>query len=379
MAPNSEKEIPVKVDEKIVLNQEVEVELDRPAALPGPEYKIVLRWRNIIIFIILHTFSIISLFYLPKLWSTYIYQILLTGAIGFGTTCGSHRLFTHKSYVAKPFLRYILIYLQTLAGQEPIYRWVRDHRVHHKYTDTNADPHNSNRGFFFSHMGWLCCRKHPDVAKYGKRIDMSDLEDDKIIQFQRKIYLPASIVFSIIVPTLITMAFGEHWWEAMNFNILRYTFELHCVWLVNSGAHYWGTKPYEKNISATDTWFVAYFALGEGFHNYHHIFPWDYRTSETKAYWLNLSTMFIDLFAKLGLAHDLKAASPDMIRARVLRTGDGSHKYSKMEKEDIEKQLDNNNLPPKRDHDMFWGWGDGEMTEDDRKDVIISNREEETE
>jgi stearoyl-CoA desaturase (delta-9 desaturase) len=35
-------------------------------------------------------------------------------------------------------------------------------------------------------MGWLCCRKHPDVAKYGKLIDMSDLEDDKVIQWQRK-------------------------------------------------------------------------------------------------------------------------------------------------------------------------------------------------
>lgn len=45
---------------------------------------------------------------------------------------------------------------------------------------------SSNRGFFFSHMGWLCCKKHPDVAKYGKKIDMSDFDDDKVIQFQRK-------------------------------------------------------------------------------------------------------------------------------------------------------------------------------------------------
>jgi fatty-acid desaturase len=64
--------------------------------------------------------------------------------------------------------------------------WVRDHRVHHKYTDTNADPHNSKRGFFFCHIGWLMCQKHPHVKKFGSRIDMSDVESDPVLQFQRK-------------------------------------------------------------------------------------------------------------------------------------------------------------------------------------------------
>lgn len=74
---------------------------------------------------------------------------------------------------------------------------VRDHRVHHKFTDTDADPHNSKRGFFFSHMGWLCCRKHPDVTKFGSKIDMSDLEDDKVIQFQRKLVKKPLDLFKI--------------------------------------------------------------------------------------------------------------------------------------------------------------------------------------
>ena len=39
-----------------------------------------------------------------------------------------------------------------MAGQKNIYYWVRDHRVHHKYSDTDADPHNSHRGFWFAHM-----------------------------------------------------------------------------------------------------------------------------------------------------------------------------------------------------------------------------------
>lgn len=59
-------------------------------------------------------------------------------------------------------------------------------RVHHKFTDTDADPHNSCRGLFFSHIGWLLVKKHPDVKRKGSTIDMSDLERDPIVMFQKK-------------------------------------------------------------------------------------------------------------------------------------------------------------------------------------------------
>jgi len=150
------------------------------------EYKIELKWRNIIAFIYLHASCIVALFFPAKRWTTLAVQLVLTVAIGFGTTAGSHRYFTHRTYRASNFMRRILIVLQTMSGQEPIIRWVRDHRVHHKYTDTDADPHNSKRGLFFSHMGWLCCKKHPDVTKFGKKIDLSDVEADKWLQWQRK-------------------------------------------------------------------------------------------------------------------------------------------------------------------------------------------------
>jgi len=70
--------------------------------------------------------------------------------------------------------------------QNHIYEWVRDHRAHHKFTDTDADPHNSQRGFFFCHIGWLMVRKHPDVKIKGKSIDMSDIEKDPIVVWQRR-------------------------------------------------------------------------------------------------------------------------------------------------------------------------------------------------
>lgn len=104
----------------------------------------------------------------------------------YGISAGAHRYWAHKCYKVTRPLYYILLFLQTTAFQNCVIEWVRDHRVHHKYSDTNADPHNASRGFFFSHMGWLMCKKHPDVIKYGKRVDMTDLTSDPVLQFQKK-------------------------------------------------------------------------------------------------------------------------------------------------------------------------------------------------
>jgi stearoyl-CoA desaturase (delta-9 desaturase) len=79
-----------------------------------------------------------------------------------------------------------IISSQHFAFQNHIYEWSRDHRVHHKFSETDADPHNAKRGFFFSHVGWLLLKKHPDVRNKGKAVDMSDLEKDFVVVFQRR-------------------------------------------------------------------------------------------------------------------------------------------------------------------------------------------------
>lgn len=84
----------------------------------------------------------------------------------------------------------------------------------------------------------------------------------------------------------------------------------------------WGYRPYNLKINARENKFVALSALGEGFHNYHHTFPWDYSTSEL-GWRYNLSTMFIDAMAAIGQAYDLKRAPLSMIEERKekIKTG----------------------------------------------------------
>lgn len=88
-------------------------------------------------------------------------------------------------------------------------------------------------------------------------------------------------------------------------------------------------------------------AFGEGWHNYHHVFPWDYRTAELGKYHFNFTTAFINFFARIGWAYDLKTVSYDIIEKRVKRTGDGTH--------------------------MIWGWGDKDQNRQEIKEAVILN------
>ncbi|GLG96654.1 Acyl-CoA Delta(11) desaturase [Gryllus bimaculatus] len=273
---------------------------------------------------------------------------------GLGITAGAHRLWAHRSYKATWPLRFFLMICQTIAFQNHIYEWVRDHRVHHKYTDTDADPHNSRRGFFFSHMGWLMLRKHPHVRERGQKLDMSDLEADSIVMWQRRYYIPLMVMWCFGIPSWIPSFFwGEQLYVAYYVTLARYTFQLHATWLVNSAAHIWGMRPYDKNISPTQNLGVAIVSLGEGWHNYHHVFPWDYKTAELGNYGTNMTAGFIDCCAKLGLAYNLKSVANEYIRRRAQRTGDGSHT-----------------------HGGVWGWGDKDTSKEDIAAVHISHHKE---
>ena len=150
-----------------------------------PQRQIV--WFNVYFIAMLHLMALYGIYRIPGANPrTWIWSALLHYTAGLGVTAGAHRLWCHRSYKATWPLRFILMLWNCIAGQNDIFEWVRDHRVHHKYSETDADPHNAKRGFFFSHVGWLMVKKHPDVIKKGKQLDLSDLYEDKIVMFQRR-------------------------------------------------------------------------------------------------------------------------------------------------------------------------------------------------
>ncbi|XP_052739572.1 acyl-CoA Delta-9 desaturase-like [Bicyclus anynana] len=303
-------------------------ELKAPHVSEKREWDIV--WRNVIIFISLHLGAIYGTFLLftQAKWATRIFAITVGMASGLGITAGAHRLWSHKSYKAKLPLRILLVVFNTIAFQDSIIHWARDHRVHHKYSDTDADPHNATRGFFFSHIGWLLLRKHPEIKAKGQSIDMSDLWADPLLRFQKKYsyYLILILLASFILPTYIPTLWGESLKNAFFVSaIFRYVTVLNTTWLINSAAHMWGTKPYNKHIHPVESKPVSFVTLGEGFHNYHHAFPWDSKASELGNYVFSFTNIFLDAMAKIGWGYDFRTAPRVLVFKTVQKLGDGSH------------------------------------------------------
>lgn len=145
-----------------------------------------------------------------------------------------------------------------------------------------------------------------------------------------RFYLPSVVLLCFVIPTFVPVYFwGESFVNAYAIcALLRYCAILNATWFVNSIAHLWGMKPYDVRINPAENSFVATLAMGEGFHNYHHTFPQDYSTAEFQ-WFLNFSTLFIDIFAFFGQAYDRKTMPKSLIEMRRKRTGDKSDLVNK--------------------------------------------------
>lgn len=234
-------------------------------------------------------------------WSVVAEVILWYMVSGLGITVGCHRLWTHRSFHARFPTRLLLMLLASIANQGGIYHWSRDHRVHHKECDTDGDPHNIERGFFYSHVGWLMLHKSEDVKKAGRKIDCSDLLQDPVVWIQHRLNPVWDQFWCYVVPGLYGIwRLGSFWEGLLVFGALRWVVTAHATWCVNSVSHTFGYRPY-NNKSATNNLFTALIANGEGWHNFHHAYPYDYTTAE-HPWWksINVSTLVIDILWLLG-------------------------------------------------------------------------------
>ncbi|KAG9626144.1 putative delta-9 desaturase, partial [Aureobasidium melanogenum] len=87
--------------------------------------------------------------------------------------------------------------------------------------------------------------------------------------------------------------------------ILRIFFVQQATFCVNSLAHWLGDQPFDDRNSPRDHVITAIVTLGEGYHNFHHEFPSDYRNAiEWHQY--DPTKWSIWIWKQLGLAYDLK-------------------------------------------------------------------------
>ncbi|MEZ5301583.1 MAG: fatty acid desaturase [Verrucomicrobiales bacterium] len=231
-------------------------------------------------------------------------------------TLGYHRLFSHRAFKAKWPVRLATLLFGSCAFENSALDWSADHRRHHKHVDEEEDPYNINKGFFWAHMGWLLvrlsCRKPEGV---------NDLLKDRMVMWQHRYTHIIGVVVGLILPAAL-----GYWWDGwvgalggfLIAGVARVVAVQHSTFFINSLCHTVGKRPYDTRTSARDSWIMAIFTFGEGYHNYHHSFQHDYRNG-VKPWQYDPTKWVIWALAKLGLASELRRVAPEKIVLTELR------------------------------------------------------------
>jgi stearoyl-CoA desaturase (delta-9 desaturase) len=243
---------------------------------------------------------------------------------GLGVTVGFHRLFTHRSFEAKPWVRYALAIMGSLSVEGPIIRWVADHRRHHAFSDQPGDPHSPHldegpgfkgvaKGLWHAHMGWFWSDEQTSANRWAP-----DLVKDPVLRKIDSLF-PLWVVISFALPPIIGFAVtGTLKGAVLAFlwgSLARIFLLHHVTWSVNSICHFYGSRPYQTTDFSTNNWALAIVSFGESWHNNHHAFPTSAVHGLGKGQ-IDASAGFITLLQKLHLVQDVKHVSQKQLEIK---------------------------------------------------------------
>lgn len=194
---------------------------------------------------------------------------------GMGITVGYHRLLSHRSFRCNKFFEYFFVLGGYFTYQGSPIWWAAIHRAHHRFSDTELDPHSPRFGVFHSLYGWLLEGKYPDHI--DPNVACKDLIKDPIYRFLEcggdpKMASLLNLIINIVFRTLLYVCFG---WKIMLADLLASGLVFNVPQMLNVACHI--TKLGYKNFGVKDdsvnVWWVGLLACGEGWHNNHHAFP----------------------------------------------------------------------------------------------------------
>lgn len=237
-------------------------------------------------------------------------MFLLTG---FSITAGYHRFFAHKTFEAKWPLRLMVLLFGAGAFENSVLEWTSDHRRHHKHVDHDEDPYNIQKGFFHAHMGWILFKLNAEPPLDN----VPDLERDPLVRWQHRYVHVLAVLVGFVLPTVAGFLYNG-WVGALGGlligGVARIVATQHTTFFINSACHCMGRQPYSTKCSARDSFFLALFTLGEGYHNYHHEFQYDYRNGVKPWQW-DPTKWLIWVLSKLGVTSNLRRVPAEKIVA----------------------------------------------------------------
>lgn len=244
-------------------------------------------------------------------WFQITLFFLMFFACGFSISLGYHRLFSHITFQAAWPVRLFTLIFGAAAFENSVLMWASEHRRHHKHVDHDDDPYSISKGFFFAHIGWLIFKLNP-TEPYD---NVADLQKDRLVVWQDRYVQWIAVIMSFVVPPVLGFLW-DGWIGALGAFLLagiaRIVALQHCTFFINSACHVFGSQPYSTKCSARDSFFLALFTFGEGYHNYHHEFQHDYRNG-VKPWNFDPTKWIIWTLSKIGFTRNLRRVAQDKI------------------------------------------------------------------
>jgi stearoyl-CoA desaturase (delta-9 desaturase) len=163
-------------------------------------------------------------------------------------TIGYHRLASHRAFNCPPLLRNILLFFAGIPFYGPAMVWVANHREHHRYSDTDKDPHSPfHKGWFRSYFLQVLSPIHlkyvRDLLKQDAYRKQTKYYWHMIAAYAGILYLidPFAVVYAYLAPAGFSKLIGS---------------------FVFSYSH--------RNRVANDDFWLGILTFGEGFHKLHH-------------------------------------------------------------------------------------------------------------
>lgn len=214
----------------------------------------------------------------------------------FGVAAAFHRYFAHRTFHTSRFFQFLLAVLGTTSAQKGVLWWAAHHRNHHRYSDQEQDIHSPfQRGFWWSHAGWILCRKY-DATEESVIKDFAKYPE---LQWLNRHFL--------VPPTVLAIAL----WLAFSWTGLFWGFFLstvllwHGTFTVNSLMHVFGKRRYATTDTSRNNFLLGFVTLGENWHNNHHY----YQASANQGfYWWEFDPAYygIKMLQWLGIVWDVR-------------------------------------------------------------------------
>jgi stearoyl-CoA desaturase (delta-9 desaturase) len=260
-------------------------------------------------------------------WSDILVFAILYVVTGLGVTVGFHRLFTHRSFKTRRWVRGVFAALGSAAIEGPVISWVADHRKHHAFADREGDPHSPHvdhghgwrgalRGLMHAHMGWLFIHTQRGArSRYAP-----DLMSDPVVRAVDRTFviwalggLAAAFGLGwLIGGTLSAALTGLLWGGAVRLLVLH-----HVTYSINSLCHFFGRRRFDTGDESRNLAWLSLLSFGEAWHNNHHAFPTS--AAHGLRWWeLDMSSLVIRGLERAGLAWDVVRVDPVRQQAKLL-------------------------------------------------------------